>query len=224
MTEDYWPQKIGRGYRHKSELVLQNGARLIFIGTDGRSPLERLLAGRNALAAHVFRAEPDIKYSWFDNYSFFSAEDAWSWFEGTGRQAIRDEVVRNLGIEPQDEVYLTIKRLVGPKQSTLITADYSQLEKRVLAYYYGMSSERLWKEYGQDFSGFSGSVTGRFSSGRDSNLYDGIKYMDSDADGLRRGRFEGVRSVTGRFPSQDPAQSPPVRAYQSKLRKLPPFG
>lgn len=223
MTEDYWPQQVGRVHRHKSELVLQSGARLIFAGTEGRSPLEILLARRNALAAHVFNFEPGIEYSWFDNYSFFSAEDAWSWFEGTKRQAIRDEVVRNLGIEPQDAVYLTIKRLVGPKQSTFLTADLSQLEKRVLAHYYGMSSERFWKEYGQDFSGFSGSVTGRFSSGRDSNLYDGIKYMDPDTDGLRRRRFEGVRSVTGRFPSQDPAQSPPVRKNQSKLRKLPPL-
>lgn len=223
MTEEKWPQQVGRVHRHKEELVLQSGARLIFVGTEGRSPLERLLAGTNALAAHVFRAEPDIKYSWFDNYSFFSAEDAWSWFEGTNRQAIRDEVVRNLGIEPQDAVYLTIKRLVGPKQSIFLTADFSQLEKRVLAYYYGMSAERFRKEYEQDWSAFSGSITGRFSSGRNSNLYDGIKYLDPDSDGLRRGRFEGVRSVTGRFPSQDPAQSAPVRAHQSRFRKLSPF-
>lgn len=208
MTEDYWPQKIGRGYRHKSELVLQSGARLIFVGVEGRSPAERMLAGTNALAAHVFRSP---EYSWFDSGGFFPAKMLWDWFDNTRERAIRDAVVTNLGIVPQDEVYLTIKRLVGPKQSTLITADYSQLEKRVLAYYYGMSSERLWKEYGQDFSGFSGSVTGRFSSGRDSNLYDGIKYMDSDSAGLRHGRLEGVRSITGRFPSQNPPENQSIR-------------
>jgi hypothetical protein len=198
---------------HDKELVLQNGSKIIFRGGWAKDTKYNSLL-------HSFAGS----YTWFDNYTFFNAEDAWSWFDNTREQAIRDAVVINLGIVPQDEVYLTIKRLVGPKQSTLITADLSQLELRMLAYYYGMSSKRLWKKYGQDFSGFSGSFTGRFSSGRDSNFYDGVKYMDSDANGLRRGRFEGVRSVTGRFPSQDPAQSSPVRAYQSKLRKLPPFG
>lgn len=199
---------------HEKELVLQSGARLIF--TKPGRWAARDYAYNKLL--HSFAGD----YTWFDNYTLFSAEAAWSWFDRTREQAIRDAVVINLGIEPQDAVYLAIKRVV-PKQSTLLTADLSQLEKRVLAHYYGMSSERFWKEYGQDFSGFSGSVTGRFSSGRDSNLYDGIKYMDPDADGLRRGRFEGVRSVTGRLPSQDPAQSPPVRKDQSRFRKLSPF-
>lgn len=200
---------------HEKELVLQSGARLIFTKPGRWAARDHMYSKM----LHSFAGD----YTWFGNYTFFNAEDVWSWFDNTREQAIRDEVVRNLGIEPQDAVYLTIKRLAGPKQSTLITADYSQLEKRVLAYYYGMSAERFREEYEQDWSAFSGSVTGRFSSGRGSNLYDGIKYLDSDADGLRRGRFEGVRSVTGRFPSQDPAQSPPVRKNQSRFRKLSPF-
>lgn len=178
------------------------------------------------MAAHVFRAGPNIAYSWFDNYSFFSAEAAWSWFEGSQWQAIRDAVVINLGIEPQDAVYLAIKRLV-PKQSTLLTADFSQLEKRVLAYYYGMSPDRFRQEYDQDpyinFYSGAGSVTGRVSGGDRSNFYDRFEHLDTDANGLRHGRFEGMRSITGRFPSQDPAQSPPVRKDQSRFRKLSPF-
>lgn len=38
MKEDYWPQQLGRSYRHKKELILQSGARIILLGQDGRSP------------------------------------------------------------------------------------------------------------------------------------------------------------------------------------------
>lgn len=215
MTEEKWPQQVDRVYRHKEELVLQNGSRLIFAGAGRWSPMAGVIWETQTIMFD------EIHYS--DSWSH-----AWMAFRlDTVEREIRDAVVRNLGIEPQDEVYLAIKRLVEPKRSIFLTADFSQLEKRVLAHYYGMSPERFRQEYEQDpYSNFfyrSGSVTGRVSDGDRSNFYDRFEHLDTDANGLRRGRFEGMCSVTGRFPSQDPAQSPPVRKNQSRFRKLPPL-
>lgn len=207
--------------QHAQELVLQSGARLIFAGAGRGSAKHETLRSiwKTAGVSTML-----VDYTMFDERPFFSAETRWSWFGGTPAQAIRDTVVRNLGVEPKDEVYLTIKRLIGPKQSIFLTADFSQLEKRVLAYYYGMSDDKFWKEYGQDLAGVPGSVTGRFSGGGRSHFYDSLKRVDPDANGLRRGRLEGMCTVTGRVPSQNPPENQSLRKNKSGFRKLPPLG
>jgi hypothetical protein len=207
--------------QHAQEVVLQSGSRLIFAGAGrGSAKYETLRSIWKSEGVSTILAD----YTYFDEIQH---QDSWAytamkWWLREPAQAIRDAVVRNLGIEPKDEVYLAVKRMVGPKQSTLLTCDFSQLERRAMAHYYGMSDDKFWKEYGQDLASVPGSVTGRLAGGSRSNFYDVFSLMDANSNGLRYGRLEGMRPVTGRVPTQNPPESKGLYPYQSKFRKLSP--